>query len=371
VCCDDSASCACETLADDPSGKGPSALADGLRRIARVAARADARRAAWLAEAERTRAAEKQGFRSTSEWLVALTGEPVPVARSQVAVAEALQQMPETRKAFAAGEVSESRVRVLAQAQALAPGEFARDEGTLLAQVAAAPSQQVPQVLASWKQQTAPEAAEAEVERLRALRALHISRNWSGLVHLNGDLDPESGLVVLQAVRSLADPANLDPGDDRTPAQARADALVEICRRFLQTDGTGRQHPARVLVTVPWSTLHGGRGLVDTEAGSLTATAARRLACDATISRILLDPASLPIEVGRATRIIPPALRRALEQRDQHCTHPGCQIPARWCDAHHIHHWADGGPTALSNLRLLCSRHHTDAHDHHPYPLRR
>ncbi|MBN2114118.1 MAG: HNH endonuclease, partial [Acidimicrobiia bacterium] len=72
----------------------------------------------------------------------------------------------------------------------------------------------------------------------------------------------------------------------------------------------------------------------------------------------------------RATRIIPPALRKALELRDQHCTHPGCQVPARWCDAHHIQHWADGGKTDLSNLRLLCRKHHHDTHHHQPYPRR-
>ncbi|MBN2114806.1 MAG: HNH endonuclease, partial [Acidimicrobiia bacterium] len=65
-----------------------------------------------------------------------------------------------------------------------------------------------------------------------------------------------------------------------------------------------------------------------------------------------------------------PALRKALELRDQHCTHPGCQIPARWCDAHHVVHWADGGTTDLSNLRLLCRQHHRHAHHHQPYPKR-
>ena len=75
--------------------------------------------------------------------------------------------------------------------------------------------------------------------------------------------------------------------------------------------------------------------------------------------------------MGRATRVIPDRLRRLLELRDRGCTHPGCQIPARWCDAHHITHWADGGTTDSANLRLLCRRHHTDAHNHQPYPLRR
>jgi hypothetical protein len=108
------ADCACELLATEPDGLPPAGLADGLRRIGCLSVRADARRAVWVAEAERTDAARKEGFRSTTEWLAALSGEPASVCRSQVAVAEALDGMPATREAFAAGRVSESRVRVLA-----------------------------------------------------------------------------------------------------------------------------------------------------------------------------------------------------------------------------------------------------------------
>ena len=357
-------------LAEVPDGRSPAALGGGLRRLARLQARADARRAAWLAEAERTDAAKKEGFRSITEWLAAVSGEPVAVCRSQVAVAEALERMPETSQAFAAGEVSECRVKVLAQAQQLAPEQFARDEAALVAQVAGASSQEVPQVLAAWKRNSDPQAAEEEAERLQRMRALHVSKHWSGLVQVNGDLDPAGGLVVLEALRGLSERANLDPDDTRTPAQARADALVEICQRFLQDDGTGRRHPTGVLVTIPWNTLSAGKGIVDTAAGPIGGRTTRRLTCDATVSRVLLDPASVPIELGRATRVIPDRLRRLLELRDRHCTHPGCHLPARWCEAHHITHWADGGPTNLTNLQLLCSHHHTATHQHHPYPQR-
>jgi hypothetical protein len=358
-------------LSASPQGLPPAALADLLRRLGQVGSRADAHRAETIAEAERTDAAKREGFRSTTEWLAVLTGEPVPVVRSQVAVAEALKQMPETKKAFAAGEVSESRVKVLAQAQTLDPEQFARDEAALVAEVTAASSQHVPKVLATWKRNTDPQAAEEEAERLHRMRVLHVSPHWSGMVHLNGDLDPASGLVVLEALRSLSEPANLDPNDTRTPAQARADALVEICQRFLQGGGTGKKRPTGVLVTIPWNTLAEGKGIVDTGAGPIGGNTGRRLTCDATISRVLLEPESVPIELGRATRVIPDRLRRLLELRDGHCTHPGCHVSARFCEAHHITHWADGGPTDLSNLRLLCGHHHSDAHDTRFYPLRR
>ena len=151
--------------------------------------------------------------------------------------------MPETKKAFAAGEVSESRVKVLAQAQALAPDQFAQDEAALVAQVAAAPSRQVPTVLATWKQTADPQAAEAEAERLHHMRALHLSKTWPGMVHLSGDLDPASALEVLPVIQMLSEPANLDPADTRTPAQARADALVDVFRRFLEGDQNGTNAP--------------------------------------------------------------------------------------------------------------------------------
>jgi hypothetical protein len=326
----------------------PSELGELLREIGRVSARVDARRAEAIAEAERVQAARVEGFTSTTAWLAVVSGEPAPICRSQIAVAAALEAMPETRQAFQAGELPESRVRLLAQAQALAPEQFARDEGMLLAQIGSASPRQAPRMLAVWKQDTDPEAAEAEVDRLHALRALHLSPAWTGMLHLSGDLDPAGGLAVLAALRSLSDPANLDPQDTRTPAQSRADALVEICQRHLQGGAGGSSRP-QLMVTVPWNTLQTGKGVIDTPAGPISGEAARRLACDATISRIILDPEGVPVETGHARRVVPTALRRALDLRDRHCTWPGCDIPAIWCDAHHIHHWAEGGATTLSN----------------------
>ncbi len=334
------------------------------------ARRWNARITVLIAVADKRDLARRHGYPSTSEWLMALSGDPASTCRSKVAVAAALQEMPATREAFAAGEVSESRVKALAQAQALAPEQFARDETDLLAQVAAAPSQQLPQVLHGWKRRVDAEAAETEAERLHHMRALHLSKTWADMVHLSGDLDPASGIIVLEALRSLADPANLDPNDTRTPAQARADALVEISRRFLQTDQKGKRRPAHVLVTIPWNTLSAGNGLIDTGAGPISGNTARRLTCDATVSRVLLDPQSVPIEMGRATRVIPDPLRRLLELRDQGCTHPGCHRPAGWCAAHHITHWAAGGKTELANLRLLCEHHHTLTHQNDWHPRR-
>jgi hypothetical protein len=330
-------------------GLSDTAVEEGLRGLEGLARRVEARRAEFIAVADRRGIPAKNGFGSTTAWLMALSGEPAGVCRSQVAVAAALEGMPETRAAFAAGVVSECRVRLLAQAQAVAPEQFAADEKTLVAQAVSVSSQRLPQVFREWRRHTDPEGAEADAERLRALRTLHLSPAWSGMVHLSGDLDPESGGVVLAAIRGLAEPAALDAQDTRTPAQRQADALVEICHRHLNGDpGKGSSRP-HLTITIPCNTLQAGCGVVDTEAGPIPAETVRRVACDATISRIIVDQDGSPVEAGEARRIISSALRRALELRDRGCTHPGCDMPVRWCEAHHIIHWAQGGKTVLSN----------------------
>ena len=91
--------------------------------------------------------------------------------------------------------------------------------------------------------------------------------------------------------------------------------------------------------------------------------AVRRLACDASLTRVVLGPASQPLDVGRRTRVVPPALRTALVARDRGCAHPGCDRPPSWTDAHHVVHWADGGATSLDNLVLLCRSHHRGIHE--------
>jgi hypothetical protein len=97
-------------------------------------------------------------------------------------------------------------------------------------------------------------------------------------------------------------------------------------------------------------------------AGPVPGSVARRVACDASVMRVLMAGRSEPLDIGRRTPVIPPAMRRAVIVRDRRCRFPGCDRPHTWCDAHHVIHWADGGPTAMSNLMLLCRRHHRLIH---------
>ncbi len=124
---------------------------------------------------------------------------------------------------------------------------------------------------------------------------------------------------------------------------------------------------ATVLVTIGYDDLV-SRTRPGTLVGGMTAgtvlgpETVRKLACDAGIIPVLLGSAGQILQMGHTSRAFTPAQTKALWLRDRHCTYPGCTTPATWCDAHHIRHWADGGPTNLSNATLLCNRHHHVVH---------
>ncbi|MBU1228223.1 MAG: HNH endonuclease [Actinobacteria bacterium] len=322
--------------------------------------------ASRVSEADRRGLPVADGFGSTTGWLMSLSGDPAEVCRSRVRTARGLRHMPHTRRAFCDGRLSEPRVRALVEARDTEPGAFARDEAVLVAQAHNLDASDFRHALAHWRRLADHEGHLRDADRAYRKRALHASTTWGGIVRIDGQLDSEGGATLLAALRSITDPQNLDPTDRRTPAQRRADALVEICRRHLDSSDrptVGGEKP-HLVVHLDLDTLEGraGRHCDLDHAGVITPSAARRLACDAKVTRVIAGPDSQPLDIGRATRVIPPGLRRALVARDRHCTHPGCDTPAAWCDAHHRHHWADGGPTSLGNLQLLCRRHHRHAH---------
>jgi hypothetical protein len=155
-------------------------------------------------------------------------------------------------------------------------------------------------------------------------------------------------------------------GEVRTPAQRRADALYEITRHYLDSSDrpTVAGERPNVTLTMDAHSLRDGTGKTCEldHVSPVDAQTARRIACDASITPVVMAGPSDPLDVGRRTPVIPPAIRRALILRDRHCRFPECRRPHRWCDGHHAVHWADGGPTALANLLLLCRRHHRLLH---------
>jgi len=281
-------------------------------------------------------------------------------------MARVLVEMPVTLAAFTAGDLDVGRVRLLIDARDTAPEVFADHEQTLVDAVSGLGMRDAVRAVEYWKQQAALEAVEEDAQALRERRRLSVSES-AGMVHVDGRLDPVAGQVVITALNSLTDPGNLDAEDTRSAPQRRADALVALCRDHLDHGDLPVQRTERphVMVHVALEALEGGVGrpceLQD--GGVITPEAARQLACDAMVTRVITKGESQVLDVGRTTRVIPRGLRLALLARDKGCVIPGCGVPARWCDAHHRIHWANGGPTNLENTCLVCARHHTMVHD--------
>ncbi|MFI9385027.1 DUF222 domain-containing protein [Kutzneria sp. NPDC052558] len=202
-------------------------------------------------------------------------------------------------------------------------------------------------------------------ESAQPKRTLTIRKRRNG-GDIDGFLDLES-LALLEALISpLAKPTSAE--DTRTTAERQGDALVEILElaagcKDLPEEGGEKPH---IALTMSWTDFQEQRGTADLAGmGPLNAASVRRIACDSTILRVVLGARSEVLDIGRASRTIPNAIRRALIIRDKGCAFPGCGRKPRQCHAHHVVEWADGGPTSLDNLVLLCSAchrliHHSD-----------
>ncbi|OZF20044.1 HNH endonuclease [Rhodococcoides fascians] len=96
--------------------------------------------------------------------------------------------------------------------------------------------------------------------------------------------------------------------------------------------------------------------------GPLSRETSRQLACDCLLTAIVMDENGNPLNLARTARTVTAKQKRALTARDHGCAFPGCGKPAAWTEGHHIWHWADGGPTDMDNLVLLCGFHHRLIH---------
>jgi hypothetical protein len=177
-------------------------------------------------------------------------------------------------------------------------------------------------------------------------------------------LHPAGFETVMTAIHAAS---RATAGDDRTPTQRRADALVTIAELALNSGElpiTGGVKP-HVSVVVQAATMSGGEGSPAAECsfGAVIGTTwAQRISCDAEVSRVVIGPAGEVLDSGRAARTFTAAQTRAIVARDKHCVWPGCDAPPGWCQAHHVVHWANGGPTSVANGALLCGRHHDRVH---------
>lgn len=404
----------------DPAALGPAALADQVVELRQLIDGLEGTWSRLVAVLDGSGAVEA----GASAFLRSSCRLGPATARAGVVLARRLAGRSAVGAALSAGEISVDHARVVTHALeelAAVDSTLAADaEAPLLEAARQLDPARLRREIAHARHALAPETTAAADETRHCRRHLDVATTFEGMVAVNGLLTPEGGELVMTALTPLSGPAG--PDDTRTPGQRRADALAELCNRRLDHAGlptvSGERPHLTVLVplpalsrspttrtptlsqltatptsTAPPTDVPGpDQGRTASSAGSVVAggqpdrwggvgrsdhavtgeatwgavlgpEAVRRIACDASVVRVVLDPAGQPLDVGRRTRVVPPAIRTALTVRDRGCTYPGCDRGPQWTDAHHVRHWADGGSTSLENLVLLCRHHHRTVHE--------
>jgi hypothetical protein len=302
-------------------------------------------------------------------WRCGITGRE---AREYVRVAEALQELPATRAAFARGELTFTKVRALTRVAT------ASSEDGLLELAEALTASQLERALRAFRR-----VAASDVREAHELEFVDYFFEEDGSLYLRARLAAEDGTLLVKALEAARErvverrreeraAARSDAGAsaasaDHTlqpPRSTHVEALLNVAEASFSAFDEQRVERARLVVHVDAAALSAdGRGRSELEDGPvISPETARRLGCDAElVAQVERD--GLPVSAGRRRRTVPPALRRLLAARDRDtCCFPGCER-RRHLQAHHRQHWAHGGETSLGNLVLLCFHHHRLVHE--------
>ncbi|MFN2568917.1 MAG: DUF222 domain-containing protein [Candidatus Dormibacteria bacterium] len=312
---------------------------------------------------------EVQGADSPLFWIRHQCRMSGHAAASAVCVGEQLAALPQSQEALEERRIGFGHLSLLAstaRAVTASPSRPAFDESHLL-------SKAMTHTVSRFRHDCSHvrHAADAEgflAEHVDAVeaRSLSLSPTEDGALFIKGFLDSVGGATLRTALEPLA--GRLGADDDRCRDRRLADALVELAGHGLDEGVVPQRAGQRPHLQVT-ATLETLRRLTGAPAGELEysgpipAVTVERLACDATITRVLIDSESTIIDVGRAQRVVSGATRRALNTRDRGCRWPGCERPASWTAAHHLVPWARGGRTDMANLVLICRRHHWLVHE--------
>lgn len=320
---------------------------------------------------------EADGPRSAAAWLAARTHLPLPTARRRVRLGRALRQMAAAERSWLGGDIGDAQVGLLARARTPATATvFARDEADLAHDARRLRFRDFARVMAYWSLRADPDGAEEGATAQREARRLHLSQGFEGTWFCDGLFDPLSGTIVADELRRIDDElfegdwaeARSRLGDGvrvcdlrRTPAQRRADALVEMATRSAASPAGSRRPAPLFSVLVGYETFAGpvcelADGTVVTP-GSLVPYLA-----EAEIERVIFDGPSRVIDIGERRRLFSGATRRAVQLAGRECFHPLCEVPADRCEVDHIVPFADGGPTTQANGRPACAFHNRSRH---------
>ena len=306
---------------------------------------------------------------TAGEWIRHNCKTSRSVAYDCINVGEQLQRLPKSADALATGAIGFAHLSVLARtssALVASTPESAFVEDDLLERARECSAGRLWHSCMRLRHALDPEGVAREQRIAVEERRLQFTVWDDGSLLISGQLDPIGGAAVRTALEPLAQP--MGQGDERCLEHRQGDAIVELSLHSLDA-GLVPQHASQrphLQVTTTLETLRGLQGspAADMEFSTpISSTTVQRLACDGNIARVVFGPDSVVVDVGRAVRVVSGATRRALNARDQHCQWPGCERSASWSAAHHLVHWVQGGATDLSNLILLCHRHHWMVHE--------
>ena len=312
-------------------------------------------------------------FAATDEYLASGSISPIHwirhncrmgsgAAADRVAVGDQAAGMPLSVDAVEAGDIGFAHLTLIARTasavEEASPGRGI-DEPKLLAKARDLSVGRFRNFCSHARHMAASAAFVAgEISAVEA-RYFEIKLGEDGLYSLRGTLDGEGGATLRAALEPLA--RRSGQGDDRNRGRRLADALIEL---GAHSGGGGVRAQLQVTTSLETLLQRAGAPAADLEhALPISAKAVERLACDCNVTRILLNADSCVIDVGRSRRNISGPMRKALKTRDKGCGWPGCDRLATWTSGHHIVFWTRGGPTELSNLVLLCYRHHWMVHE--------
>jgi hypothetical protein len=322
------------------------------------------------AEFAATNEYQLDGSVSAIDWIRIHCHMTGPQAANYVAAGKHFDELPETVVAMGEGKVGFGHMVVMARtSDALAASPTARvfSEERLLAKALDNSVGKFHHICRHFRHAADPLGYAATEADLVENRSLRISTDAdSGAVFLSGVFDQESGAVIRTVLEPLA--RRSGAGDKRPYDRRMADALVDVAWHHLDNglvprSGSQRTH---LQVTTSLETLLGLEGAPAAELEfslPISSKTVERLACDCSVTRILLNSESMVIDVGRAKRVTSGPQRKALNARDVNCVWRGCDRPASWASGHHLKHWIHGGRSDLENLVLLCYRHHWMVHE--------
>lgn len=360
-----------------------------------------------------------QGAASTAHWLAWRVGWTLATGREHVRVARALGELPRIDEALRLGRLSYSKVRAITRVATPATEEMLLNDALLTTAGQLETICRKFQLVRRLNRQAPAEVRERRTVTRRTLE--------DGMVRIEMTMRPDEAAIVWDAIeheaRRMKVPADVQDGEAQSPDGVvhrfdRVDGLLAMSQAALRGESPDRT-PIEVVLTIPKAALvatgasewrearemrdedeareangareaeaeghrRGGRDVSAEASGGakveeivrgveavgcfrdgtcVSAETARRLACDAGVVELVEDGEGQPLSVGRRTRTIPAAIKRALLHRDGKCRFPGCENRL-YLDGHHLRHWADGGETSLENTCLLCSRCHAYVHEH-------